>query len=108
MSFKDDFIKKIVFIITELAREKLGGRLNEAKDDAREFLDKAKTDIIRWFELLQSDGLTREEFIWLVKSKKDLLEMTALKQTGLSLVEVEEFRDSILYSIIKVAFGLVK
>ncbi|MGD2087419.1 MAG: hypothetical protein PVH61_14640 [Candidatus Aminicenantes bacterium] len=107
MSFIDEFIEKIVFIITELAREKLGGGLNEAQKDTREFLDRTKTDIIRWFELLQSDVLTKEEFIRLVKSKKDLLEMTALKQTGLSLVEVEEFRDNILYSLIKVAYGLL-
>jgi hypothetical protein len=107
MSFTDDFIDRIVYIITELAREKLGGCLSEAQSDAREFLEKTKTDINRWFELLQSNGLSNEEFIWLVKSKKDLLEMAALKQSGISLVELEEFRDNFLYSLIRVAFSLV-
>jgi len=107
MSFIDEYIEKIMYVIGEEAREKFGGRLDETKKDTREFLEKTKTDITRWFGLLQSDSLNKEDFIWLVKSKKDLLEMTALKQSGLSLVDVEEFKDSILYSLIKVAFGLV-
>jgi hypothetical protein len=107
MSFIDDFMEKIMFIIGQEAREKFGGRIIEANNDAAKFIEKTKTDINRWFELLQSSDLNKEEFIWLVKSKKDLLEMNALKQSGLSLVEVEEFRDSILYSLIKVAFGVV-
>lgn len=84
MSFIDDFIEKIMFIIGEEAREKFGSRIIEVNNDAAKFLEKTKTDINRWFELLQSSDLNKGEFIWLVKSKKDLLEMTVPMQSGSS------------------------
>ena len=76
----DDLVKDVVDEITGLAREKLGGLVNEAKKDAQSFLKSTEEDFKRWLTLLKDGHLTRDDFTWLSKSKKDLIEMFALKQ----------------------------
>ena len=108
MPFLDNFPDEVKDAIYELAKEKLGGRVKEAEEDARVFLEKTEEDFNRWLKLLESGDLTQSDFEWLAIGKKDLLELYALKHAGLSLIEAEKFKDDLLLLIIKGVSGLIK
>lgn len=107
MPYVDSFLNEVKDDIYGLAKEKLGGRVNEAKEDTRVFLEKTQGDFNRWIKLLKSSDLTQEDFEWLAKSKKDLMELYALKQAGLSLIEADKLKDDLLNLIIRGAFSLI-
>jgi hypothetical protein len=100
MSFIEDNFKELKHEIEELARLKLGGRLHKAKSDIQKFIQKAGDDFNRWYDLLMAGDLTIEDFIWLVKGKKSLLQLSALTRAGLQLTALERFRDDVLNIII--------
>jgi hypothetical protein len=108
MPFLDNFLNEVKDDIFELAKEKLGGRVKEAKEDTRVFLEKTEKDFNRWLKLKESGDLTQGDFEWLAIGKKDLLELYALKHAGLSLLEAEQFKVDLLVLIIKGAFNLIK
>ncbi len=108
MPFLDNFLNEVKDDIYKLAKEKLGGRVKEAKEDTRMFMEKTQADFNRWVKLLESGDLTQGDFEWLAIGKKDLLELYALKHAGLSLIEAEKFKDDLLILIIKGVFNLIK
>ena len=107
MSFLDDFYNEIKDEMTALARANLEGFLEDIKKDTRLFLKKSGKDLQRWMNLVKTNGLTDRDFVWLLKSKKDLMELAALKKAGLSLVKIEETRNKLLGIIARAALSLL-
>lgn len=81
--------------------------VDEAVADTREFLDQVEERLSRWARLLGAGELTTEEFEYLVRSQSALAEMLALKQSGLALVRVDEFKASLLNLITDTVFRFV-
>ncbi len=75
-----------------------------ATKDGQAFLKKARADLERWTKALARGRLSKADFEWLVQGKKDLAEMEALKQAGLGLVRVDQFRSSLIDLVIGTAF----
>lgn len=73
---------------------------DEAFEDGKVFVNKIKVDLERLSNLLVNGEITAEEFEWLILSKKDLAEMILLKQKGLALVRVDQFKGSVLNLVI--------
>ncbi|MFT4023744.1 MAG: hypothetical protein QM664_08175, partial [Flavihumibacter sp.] len=67
-----------------------------------------KENLKRWTTLLMEERLTTADFEWLVLSQKDLAQMVALKQAGLSVIRIQQFRDSLLNLVVDTIFGLIK
>lgn len=103
----NDLLNEVKNEVTNLARKDLGGHVNEAKKDAESFLRATEEDFKRWLGLLKNEELTRDDFVWLAKSKKDLLEMFALKQAGLTLVQAEKFGEDLFSVVVDTAFKLI-
>jgi hypothetical protein len=61
----------------------------------------------RWVKLVTEGSLTRDEFSWLVESKRDLLELEFLKLAGYTLLEAEHARDELLQLVIDSALSLL-
>lgn len=80
---------------------------DEAVEDAREFMGETEEKLQRWTRLLAEGELSTEDFEWLVRSQADLAHMHALKQSGLALVRVDEFKRSLLNLITDTVFRLV-
>ena len=80
---------------------------DDALADATAFLDQTQDKLERWTGLLTEGELTTEDVEWLVHSQASLLEMRALKQSGLALVRVDEFRASVLNLVTDTVFGAV-
>ena len=103
----DAFLASIKSGVMELAKTEAGGFIEEAKTDANAYLDKMKVDLEKWTKQLVDGDLSREEFEFLLGSKKDLLEMKALADVGLAKQRVENIVNGTLDIIVKAASSLM-
>lgn len=103
----DDIFKTLKKQVEELAKLFVKNYTKAAVKDGRQFLDEAKESLKRWTLLLAEGKLTTQDFEWLVLSQKDLAQMIALKQTGLSVIRIEQFRNSLLSLVVDTIFGIV-
>lgn len=92
----DKYLATLKDKIEELAKTHLKEYIEAAVMDGQSFVEKTKADLERWTSSLAKGELSKEDFVWLVKGKKDLAEMEALKQAGLSQVRMDNFRNSLL------------
>lgn len=79
-----------------------------AEKDVNDFYEKSKEKLQRWTKSLTDGGLTKEDFEFLVKSQKDLLELSALKQAGLAEIRLDKFKNDVLNVVINTIFKLIK
>lgn len=93
--------------VTDLATTTAHNYLNAAKADGIKLVESLKTDIKTWGEQFVAGELTENDVKFLVMAKKDLIEMNALKQAGLSLVKVDQFKKGLLELIVKTLTGLI-
>lgn len=80
---------------------------DEAVSDARDFLGESEDNLKRWTELLAEGRLSTEDFEWLVRSQVDLAKMHALRQTGLAMIRVDLFKQSLLNLVTDTIFDAV-
>jgi len=92
MSFIKNNLDNILKETIEIADTTLGGFPEEAITDIGTFLEQNISDLDHWFDLYQSQKITEDSLYWLLKSKKDLMALTTLTKSGLSLAKLEKFR----------------
>ena len=86
--------------IGALAKAQLPGFLKQAETDGKAFLDRSKVQLQKWVQQVADGTLTKEEFEFLVKGLQDLAEMNALKQAGLALVKIDNFKSAVINTVI--------
>jgi hypothetical protein len=107
MSFINDLIKAVLKDLKGYAKAKFKKDAPELYDYINTFLLNNVEDIKRWKNLVTKGKLTHEEFSWLLKSRKDTLELKFLELAGYYLVEIEKARDELIELIIKSALSLI-
>lgn len=107
MASFDDFVEALNIGAKDLAKEIFDGFEDEAKDDAKAFLEKTKQDMQRWTKLIAQGDLTKQDFTDLVQAKKALAEIHALRQTGVALTKLERFRTGLINLVIDTAFDVL-
>ncbi|ULQ57059.1 hypothetical protein KJS94_02460 [Flavihumibacter rivuli] len=103
----EKIFKTLVSQLEELAKMSVQHYTKQAVKDGKQFLKETKENLKRWTILLAEGKLTTRDFEWLVLSQKDLAQMVALKQAGLSLIRIDQFRQSLLNLVVDTVFGLV-
>lgn len=98
-AIKGEVKETIVLAFNEYAQE--------AASDADKMLLSIKEDLKTWTLELANGELTKDEYEFLLKSKKDLVEMNVIKQAGLTLIQKDELKNKIFNSIVKVVSGLI-
>lgn len=93
--------------IINLAESTFKNYKNEAKSDGLALLNSVKENLETWTQELADGKLSKEDFEFLILGQKELIEMNALKQAGLSLINVDEFKTSVLHLIVNTVFGLL-
>lgn len=106
MASFDDFVEALKAGAKDLAKEIFDGFEDEAKDDAKAFLEKTKQDMQRWTKFLAQGELTEQDFSDLVQAKKALAEIHALRQKGVALTKLERFRTGLINLVIDTAFDV--
>ena len=92
----NEFLSTIKDDLLEFAKENLEEYKDELLKDGNEFVKKAKKDLERWTEGLASGALSKADFEFLLKGKRDLAEMEALKQLGLSKIRVNKITNGVI------------
>ena len=100
----EDYFDKLANNLEDLVKNNWKDFLDAAEADGKAFLLETKEDLKRWTRLLSNSDLTREEFEFLVESKKDLLKLKALKKLGLTKVRIQMFQTAVIGLIIDTAF----
>jgi len=57
-----------------------------------------------WVSKSATGELSSDELRWLIAAQMDLTKLNVLKDTGLSLVKIDEFRQAVFHSIVKSIF----
>ena len=104
MSNFDDFIEALKEGLEDFAEDRWKDFKDAALNDGKSFLDKSKEDLERWTKSLANGNLNKNDFEWLLESKKDLAELFALKQIGLTKVALDRFLNGLIDLIISTAF----
>jgi hypothetical protein len=107
MSGWDKFVDEVVKGAAELAKSMAKGHIAQAKEDAEVFIERSKTDINRWTKLLAKHEISKTEFSDLMHGLKSLAAITALKQAGLTIIQVQRFRDKLIDLVVDKAFDIL-
>src|SRR5687768_8914981 len=100
----DELKKSVVSIANDTLRE----YESAAKSDGQKIVDNLRQNIQQWAKEVEAGSLTSEDLGYLLQEEKDLTEMVALKQAGLSEVRIDEFRNNIINLVLSTLTGLIK
>lgn len=98
-----DFLSTVKTDVAKLIEKNLSDYADAATSDCDDFLDSIKADLLRWTELLAQNQLTLQDFEFLVKGKKDLAELEALRQQGLAQIRMNKFKNGLISTVIGAA-----
>ena len=103
----DSFFKELKNGIKEIAKTEAADFVKEATSDGKDFLNTIKADLKKWTRQLAEGKLSEDDFEFLVRGKKDLAEMEALKQAGLAAIRVDRIRVAVIDLILSASEKLV-
>lgn len=92
--------------VTNLAFSTVKKYKNEATIDALKVVEDMKENLETWTLQLANGKLSKKDYEFLILGQKELIEMNALKQSGLALIKADEFKNSLLNLIINTVTGL--
>ncbi len=99
-----DQIKNDIFgQVAALAKTILGDRKDEIVNETKAFLEESEAEIKAWTEAFVSLKIPKNEYEMLVKTRIDLLKMKALTQAGMTLIQLDNFRQGVLDIVVKAA-----
>jgi hypothetical protein len=96
----NDFVSTLKNDLLDFTKENLEEYKDEILKDGNAFVEKTKEDLQRWTEGLASGALSQADFEFLLKGKKDLAQMEALKQLGLSKIRISKITNGIIDVVI--------
>jgi len=100
----NDFVSALKTDLLDFAKVNYEEYKDELLKDGTLFIEKAKSDLERWTDGLASGALSKADFEFLLKGKKDLAQMEALKQLGLSKIRITKITNSIIDVVVGSAF----
>lgn len=106
----DDFDRFLKIVKTDLGTvaENLGrDYAKEVVEEGTEFAKRFQDRLERRITLLAAGELTKDEFEWLMKSEKNLVELKSIQKKGLTVVQLNNIRDAIIGTLIGAAFKIV-
>ncbi len=92
----NDFLEEVGRKLTGIASETAGEFRDAAIADGKAFVEASRESLQRWTKKLAEGELSAEEFADLLEGEKDLAEMAALKQTVITKVQLNKFRDGLI------------
>jgi hypothetical protein len=100
----NEFVSTIKTDLLDFAKLNYEEYKDELLKDGTLFIEKAKSDLERWTDGLASGALSKDDFEFLLKGKKDLAQMEALKQLGLSKIRITKITNGIIDVVVGSAF----
>lgn len=103
----DQFLESVKNGVADLATTEASGFVDAARRDGEAFVDATKEDLLVWTRQLADGLLSKDEFEFLVKGKKDLAKMEALTQAGAGAAKVEKVRTGVLNIVLSSALSML-
>lgn len=103
----EQFLNSIKEEVTNLAKTEANEFVEAARQDGEAFLNETKTDLLIWTRQLADGVLTKDEFEFLVKGKKDVAKMEALAQAGIGAAKVEKIRTGLINAVLQKALSML-
>ncbi len=103
----ESLLKNLKDNIGSLAVSTVKEYADQAKTDGLNMIETLKTDIQNWSQQVIEGKLSKDDLEFLVMSKKELIQMNALKQAGLALVKIDEFKNGVLTLIVNGLIALI-
>jgi len=104
----NSFVHAVLTNASDLAAKLFEGYVGQAEADTRAFLQATRDDIARDALLYKQGQIDKDDFEDLIKGKKDLAEMHALKNTGLASAAIDTFINGVITIMINAAFAALK
>jgi hypothetical protein len=101
------FVKGLEKKVAAFAAAEANDYAKSAKKDAKAFLAESGAKIDEWTALLVAGEMTKDDFEWLVQSRKDNAKMEALTQAGLGKAKIQRIVNGVLDLVVAEAFKLV-
>jgi hypothetical protein len=95
----DAFLETLKADLTEVVSDFGEDLKDDLLKDAGDFALQTKEDLIKWSKMLKDGELSPEELEFLLKAKKDLAEMEALKQRGLAQAKLDKLKLAIIDTV---------
>lgn len=83
------------------------GFLNEVLTDGEAFLRATKDDLELWARQLAAGQLSKNDFEFLVRGKRDLAAMAAATQAGLAAIRIDRIRAALIDLVVMAAGKLI-
>jgi hypothetical protein len=106
INFKDIF-KSLKEGVSNLAETTFKNFVEQAKEDGEKILNSLKPNLEVWTNELEQGLISVDDFRFLVAGQKELVEMIALKQAGIAMIEADKFKNNVFNLIIDTVTGLI-
>ena len=87
--------------IENLIASSIKKHANEITSDALKFFEDTKSVLERWSTLYKDGAISEADLNALILGQKELMEMHALKQAGLSAITADELKENLLNILVK-------
>lgn len=91
--------------IGDLIEQQFSDAKEAARQDAEQVIQQSKDRLTRWTQLLADGKIDEEEFGILVDSQKEVVEMTALNQVGITPDRARQLAISTLEIVARIAIA---
>ena len=105
MSFIPGKVKQVVKEVTGVLKDLPTAQLEAVINDVKGFLESNKEDLNRLVAEYMTRKISREELVFLLKGKKNLVILKSLEQLAVSTVKLEETRDRVIKVLTRAALG---
>ncbi len=103
----DNILKDVLGKSKDLGKTLFKQLAKQAAEDANDFLKKSKESLKRAAVLLAEGKIDRDDFEDLVRGKRDLAAMRALRQAGLAKAAIDTFINGVLNLFIDAVFAAI-
>jgi hypothetical protein len=98
-----DFKTELESELKDLIQKSWKAVSGQALSDAQDFVKDSEADLQRWTSALANHSLTEQDFEFLLAAKKDVAELSALKEAGLAQVQLDRFINAVIGAVINAA-----
>jgi len=91
----------------QIAQNEGGGLIGRVQADGEAFANAMKADLQLWTQQVTSGALSKADFEFLVRGKRDLATMNALTEAGAAQATVDRVRSQLVNLVITAAFKAV-
>lgn len=95
----NQFLNMLKTDLTDIGTEFGRDYIDDILSDGTDFAIQRKEVLEHRASLLAEGKLTKDEFSWLLRSDKNLLEMKAIKNRGLAVVQMNKLQDAIIGAV---------